>query len=84
MATFPVIEFVTMTVMRWKGWYICCDEHCPENNGEAHVWATKTKPTHNSACGKCKRITWNRDDERFKPGRPRKPKRGNAARGKRR
>lgn len=73
MTALPVIEFVTMAVMRWKGWYICCDEQCPENNGEPHVWATLKKPTHNSACGKCKRITWNRKDDRFKRGpKPRK------------
>lgn len=71
MASMPVIEFCSMAVIRWKGWYICCDEECPENNGEPHVWATKTKPRHNATCGKCKRITWNRKDERFtKSGRP--------------
>jgi hypothetical protein len=61
-----VVEFFGMAVIKWKGWYICCDEGCPENNGMPHVWATLTKPTHNTACGKCKRITWNRKDNRFK------------------
>jgi len=61
-----VIEFHGMAVIYWKGWYICCDEACPANKGKPHVWATETKPTHNTACGKCKRITWNRKDRRFK------------------
>lgn len=62
-----VLEFLGMSVIRWKGWYICCDEECPENGGRPHVWATLTKPTDRTACGKCKRITWNRKDKRFKP-----------------
>ena len=63
----PVIEFGGMSYIRWNGFYICCDLECPANKGKPHVWVAKKLP---NACGKCKRITWNRKDNRFKPGRP--------------